>query len=70
MQISILDHPARAEGRTIIDSFVEQVAQLRDEGFSRLWCTQMPYERDLLTRSARACCPSRTSTPCCWPSAH
>ncbi|OBF25414.1 TIGR03564 family F420-dependent LLM class oxidoreductase [Mycobacterium sp. ACS4331] len=49
MRISILDYPTRAKGQTIVDAFVEQAAQLRAEGFSRMWCSQMPYERDLLT---------------------
>ena len=49
MRISILDYPTRAKGQTIVDAFVEQAAQLHAEGFSRMWCSQMPYERDLLT---------------------
>ncbi|MBI3214316.1 MAG: TIGR03564 family F420-dependent LLM class oxidoreductase [Mycobacterium sp.] len=53
VQISILESPARGNG-TIIDSYVEQVAQLRDEGFGRVWSTQMPFERDLLTAMAVA----------------
>ena len=32
-----------------VDACVQNLAQLRDEGFSRLWMSQMPYEPDLLT---------------------
>ncbi len=32
-----------------IDSTVKALAQMRDEGFRRLWMAQMPYDPDLLT---------------------
>lgn len=32
-----------------IDACVANLAMLRDEGFSRVWMSQMPYEPDLLT---------------------
>ena len=32
-----------------IDSTVNALAQMRDEGFPRLWMAQMPYDPDLLT---------------------
>lgn len=32
-----------------IDACVQNLALLRDEGFGRLWMSQMPYEPDLLT---------------------
>ncbi|CAN5697661.1 TIGR03564 family F420-dependent LLM class oxidoreductase [soil metagenome] len=51
MQISILEYTGDPFS---IDSYVEQLAQLRDEGFARVWSTQMPYERDLLTALAVA----------------
>ena len=54
MQISILEHPGVRDGQSIIDAYVGQVAQLRDEGFARVWSTQMPFERDLLTAMAVA----------------
>lgn len=54
MQISILEHPSDGADRSIIDAYVEQVAQLRDEGFTRVWSVQMPFERDLLTAMAVA----------------
>ncbi|HEX5144273.1 MAG TPA: TIGR03564 family F420-dependent LLM class oxidoreductase [Mycobacterium sp.] len=54
MQISVLEHLGDRGERSIIDAYVEQVAQLRDEGFGRVWSVQMPYERDLLTAMAVA----------------
>jgi F420-dependent oxidoreductase-like protein len=32
-----------------VEATVQNLAQLRDEGFRRLWMSQMPYEPDLLT---------------------
>jgi F420-dependent oxidoreductase-like protein len=32
-----------------VDGTVKSLAQLRDEGFRRLWMAQMPYDADLLT---------------------
>jgi F420-dependent oxidoreductase-like protein len=47
MQISIF---AQLNGMDApIDDTVETLATLRDEGFRRLWMSQMPYEPDLLT---------------------
>lgn len=51
MQISILEYTGDPFD---IDSYVAQLALLRDEGFARVWSTQMPYERDLLTALAVA----------------
>ena len=31
---------------------MHQLAQLRDEGFARVWMSQMPFEPDLLTALA------------------
>ncbi|MDV3128642.1 TIGR03564 family F420-dependent LLM class oxidoreductase [Mycobacterium sp. 21AC1] len=49
MQISILSSLSETGGRSPIDATVDNLAQLRDEGFRRVWMTQMPYEPDLLT---------------------
>ncbi|CAN5691549.1 TIGR03564 family F420-dependent LLM class oxidoreductase [soil metagenome] len=49
MQIGTLEYTADTAGRSIVDAYVEQLAQLRDEGFTRMWCSQKPSERDLLT---------------------
>jgi 5,10-methylenetetrahydromethanopterin reductase len=47
MQVSIF---AQINGMEApIDDTVETLATLRDEGFRRLWMSQMPYEPDLLT---------------------
>lgn len=51
MQISVLEYTGDP---FTIDSYVAQLAQLRDEGFARMWSTQLPYERDLLTALAVA----------------
>ncbi|MET0898119.1 MAG: TIGR03564 family F420-dependent LLM class oxidoreductase [Mycobacterium sp.] len=51
MQISVLEYTGDPFD---IDSYVEQLALLRDEGFARVWSTQMPFERDLLTALAVA----------------
>lgn len=52
MQINVLEYPAGAGGGSLIDAYVAQLAELRDEGFRRVWSTQMPNERDLLTAMA------------------
>ncbi len=54
MQINVLEYPGATDGHSFIDTYVEQVAMLRDEGFARMWSTQMPTERDLLTALAVA----------------
>jgi 5,10-methylenetetrahydromethanopterin reductase len=47
MQVSIF---AQLNGMDApIDDTVETLAMLRDEGFRRLWMSQMPFEPDLLT---------------------
>jgi len=49
MQISVncylSDHP----NRSLVDDFVADLAQLRDEGFGRAWVAQMPWQADLPT---------------------
>jgi F420-dependent oxidoreductase-like protein len=47
MQVSIFAQLSGMEAP--IDDTVETLATLRDEGFRRLWMSQMPYEPDLLT---------------------
>jgi F420-dependent oxidoreductase-like protein len=49
MQISILASLSESGGGSPVDATVKHLAQLRDEGFGRVWVTQMPYEPDLLT---------------------
>jgi F420-dependent oxidoreductase-like protein len=43
-----------AIGGSPIDSTVEALAKMRDEGFRRVWMAQMPYDGDLLTALAVA----------------
>lgn len=49
MQISILGSLAGSATDPLIDRVVSDFARYRDEGFRRIWMTQMPYEPDLLT---------------------
>jgi len=41
-------------GGSFVDETVSHLAQLRDEGFRRVWMAQMPFEPDLLTALAVA----------------
>jgi F420-dependent oxidoreductase-like protein len=43
-----------AVGAASIDSTVEALAKMRDEGFRRVWMAQMPFDGDLLTALAVA----------------
>ncbi|HET6733748.1 TIGR03564 family F420-dependent LLM class oxidoreductase [Mycobacterium sp.] len=36
-------------GRSPVDAFVQQLGELRDEGFRRVWLAQLPYDPDLTT---------------------
>lgn len=47
MQISL--NLVSAVGASPIDSIVEALAQMRDEGVRRVWMAQMPFDGDLLT---------------------
>ncbi|MFB1296314.1 TIGR03564 family F420-dependent LLM class oxidoreductase [Mycobacterium sp. pW049] len=46
-QINALHDSAR--GGSPIDATIAYLGQLRDEGFARVWISQLPYEPDLLT---------------------
>jgi 5,10-methylenetetrahydromethanopterin reductase len=37
-----------------VESCIRELTQARDEGFARLWMSQMPYDVDLLTVLATA----------------
>lgn len=41
-------------GRSPVDAFVQNLAELRDEGFRRVWLAQLPYDPDLTTVLAAA----------------
>jgi 5,10-methylenetetrahydromethanopterin reductase len=47
MQISLFG--SLSGGGSPVDGTVKYLAQAREEGFRRVWMTQMPYEPDLLT---------------------
>lgn len=49
MQVSILSSLSDTDGRSPVEATVDNLASLRDEGFRRVWMSQMPYEPDLLT---------------------
>jgi F420-dependent oxidoreductase-like protein len=49
MEISMFGQLSDAGVANPIDATVQNLAQLREEGFRRLWMSQMPYEPDLLT---------------------
>ncbi len=51
MRISLI---AGLNNESPVDTCIRDLAQARDEGFSRLWMTQMPYDADLLTVLAAA----------------
>jgi 5,10-methylenetetrahydromethanopterin reductase len=49
MQTSIVASLSDTDGRSPVDATTQNLGRLRDEGFRRVWLTQMPYEPDLLT---------------------
>ena len=48
MQIS-LSLVGLAGGESPVDGLIQNLAKLRDEGFRRVWMTQLPYDPDLMT---------------------
>ncbi|MCK5753353.1 MAG: LLM class flavin-dependent oxidoreductase, partial [Mycobacterium sp.] len=49
MQISMFGQLSGLGDGSPIDATVEFLTLLRDEGFGRVWMSQLPYEPDLLT---------------------
>ena len=49
MQISMFGQLSGLGGPSPIDATIDYLAQLRDEGFGRVWMSQLPHEPDLLT---------------------
>jgi F420-dependent oxidoreductase-like protein len=49
MQISVNCSLGEDPSRSLVDDFVMELAQLRDQGFRRAWVTQMPWQADVLT---------------------
>jgi 5,10-methylenetetrahydromethanopterin reductase len=56
MQISltIVGLLSDTSGRSPVDAFVQNLANMRDEGFRRVWMAQLPYDPDLTTLLAAA----------------
>ena len=51
MRISLI---AGLDNKSPVDTCIRSLTQARDEGFKRVWMTQMPYDVDLLTVLAAA----------------
>jgi 5,10-methylenetetrahydromethanopterin reductase len=51
MRISLITN---LNNESPVEACVRDMAQARDEGFARLWLTQMPFDADLLTVLAAA----------------
>ncbi|OFJ53148.1 TIGR03564 family F420-dependent LLM class oxidoreductase [Mycolicibacterium grossiae] len=49
MQVSMFGQLKDAGSASPIDATIANLAMLRDEGFARVWMSQLPYEPDLLT---------------------
>jgi len=49
VQISVNCYLSDDPTRSLVDDFVADLAQLRDEGFRRAWVGQMPWQADVLT---------------------
>jgi 5,10-methylenetetrahydromethanopterin reductase len=49
MQISVNCFLGDDPSRSLVDDFVAELAQVRDEGFRRAWVAQMPWQADVLT---------------------
>jgi 5,10-methylenetetrahydromethanopterin reductase len=49
MQITLLCYLRSRANRPIVDSYLEELTEARDQGFQRMWTTQLMWEPDLLT---------------------
>ena len=49
MQISANTYLSDEPTRSVVDDFITELARLKDEGFSRTWVPQMPWQGDVLT---------------------
>jgi len=54
VQVTLMSYIGDGGGRPVLDSYIETLIGLRDEGFRRLWSSQLPSEPDLLTLLAVA----------------
>ncbi len=49
MQITLMGYLKTRAGRSAVESYLEELTEARDQGFQRMWTTQMMWEPDLLT---------------------
>jgi len=54
MRISLMTNLANGHGASPVDAFVSGMRAARDQGFSRVWAAQLPWEHDALTTLAVA----------------
>jgi 5,10-methylenetetrahydromethanopterin reductase len=54
ISLSLVGLLNETRGRSPVDTFVQTLAGLRDEGFRRVWLAQLPYDPDLTTLLAAA----------------
>jgi 5,10-methylenetetrahydromethanopterin reductase len=54
ISLSLVGFRDETSGRSPVDAFVKTLAELRDEGFRRIWLAQLPYDPDLTTLLAAA----------------
>ena len=54
ISLSLVGLLNETSGRSPVDAFVQNLAELRDEGFRRVWLAQLPYDPDLTTLLAVA----------------
>jgi 5,10-methylenetetrahydromethanopterin reductase len=54
ISLSIVGLLNDTSGRSPVDALVQSLAELRDEGFRRVWLAQLPYDLDLTTLLAIA----------------
>jgi 5,10-methylenetetrahydromethanopterin reductase len=54
MDISMCTLLGEGDGGTVVDSYLELVSRVAEEGFTRMWTAQLPWEPDVLTVQALA----------------
>ncbi|WAJ47703.1 TIGR03564 family F420-dependent LLM class oxidoreductase [Mycobacterium sp. Aquia_216] len=48
MEISVFTSLGDGDGPTVVNAYIDEVARVSEEGFSRMWTAQLPWETDLL----------------------
>jgi 5,10-methylenetetrahydromethanopterin reductase len=54
VDVTILTQLDDGDGRSVVDSYVELVSRVAEEGFTRMWTAQLPWQADLLSVQALA----------------